>query len=321
MFIEENRSKLNNGDNATVEALKEKAVELGYDIPATMVYIGQQIKMKQRPNKCFEPQMMNNKMQAKEVECVDNKTAQLWYMDANNRIHSIVRPDLCLNNNMDSDGVRKCTYGNYTVWNKATDFGEKVVYRTTNNRCLDSWNGKLFPSHACQGHEYQEMLEAFHKKVKAGRYVSTVAMFENNKCISIADNNTITVGECVNAEDNESYKVFIDVDGRIHSSSKPNYCLEGLASGVKLMACSTSSRQKWIKRDNMNVYENVSYTDKCLANDGNNNLVLLSCQDSNQQKFRNTLTVEQNKGISYFDEALLKEFDKYLIQAPASTSN
>lgn len=321
IFIEENRTNLNNGDNDTVEALKAKAVELGYDVPATMVYIGQQIKMKQRAQYCFEPQMVGGKMQAKEVDCVDNKTEQLWYMDADNRIHSIVRPDLCLNNNMESDGIKKCTYGNYTVWNIDANFNGKVVYRTTNNRCLDSWNYKLFPSHTCVGHEYQEMQEAFHKQTRSDRYASTPAAFENNKCINIADNNTITVENCSNTDTNVNYKVFIDIDGRIHAAKKPNYCLEGFSNGIKLMPCGTSSRQKWVKKDNMNVYENVSYTDKCLANDGNNNLVLSSCQDSNQQKFRNTLTVEQNKGISYFDEALLKEFDKYLIQAPASTSN
>lgn len=321
IFVEENRTNLNNGDNATVEALKAKAVELGFDVPKTVVYIGQQIKMKQRAQYCFEPQMVNGKMQAKEVNCVDNKTEQLWYMDADNRIHSIVRPDLCLNNNMESDGIKKCTYGNYTVWNRATNYGEKVVYRTTNNRCLDSWNYKLFPSHACSGSEYQEMQEAFHKQTRSDRYESTPAAFENNKCINIADNNTITVENCSNTDTNVNYKVFIDIDGRIHAAKKPNYCLEGFSNGVKLMPCGTSSRQKWVKKENMNLYENVSYAGKCLANDGNSGLVLSSCQENGQQKFTAALVKETNKGISYFDEALLKEFDKYIIQEPAASSN
>lgn len=319
-FIEENRTSLNNGDNDTTNALKEKAVELGYDVPKTVVYIGQQIKMKLRPTFCFEPQMVNGKMQAKEVQCVENRTEQLWYMDNDNRIHSIVRPDLCLNNNMDADGVKKCTYGNYTVWNRATDYGEKVVYKTTNNRCLDSWNYKLFPSHACQGHEYQEMEEAFHKKTRSDRYESTPAVFSNNHCINIADNNTITVEACSSAETNENYKLFTDLDGRIHVAKKPNYCLEGFTNGVKLMPCSSNSRQKWIKK-NINAYENVSYSGKCLSDNGNGGLVLSACQGNNQQTFTNELAKDTNKGISYFDEALLKEFDKYIIQEPAVNNN
>lgn len=139
----------------------------------------------------------------------------------------------------------------------------------------------------------------------------------NSRCISVADNKTVNTSVCTaDAEDNESFKWFIDNSGRIHSAKFPSYCMEsGTDNKINAVLCSDKAGQKWVKKAN-DTYENVGNAGKCLDDfSSEGRLGVWNCKADavSNQVFTTVINTETNNAISTFDGSLIEQLDRILL--------
>lgn len=309
-YITANKSAL---ETANTTKLDELNTLLAPYEAKPVSYVGQQLKGV--AGKCFEMQEKNGKMHAVKVNCVDNSESQLWFMDRYSRIRSVTHPHLCMNNTMDN-GLTACNFYNDRMWRKHADYPNVNLIQNVGGyfNCLD-YGFEYLKQYPCNGGQNQQFTEMLNQQENQ-RYNIGLAKI-NSRCISVADNKTVNTSACAaGVEDNESYKWFIDTNGRIHSAKYPSYCMEpGTDSKLNVVLCSDKASQKWVKRSN-NTYENVGNAGKCLDDyTSEGRLGIWSCKDtsSNNQVFTAVINEETNKAISTFDGELLEELDRILL--------
>lgn len=309
-YLRNNKSEIENANLTKLDELKELLSP--YDAKP-VDYIGQQLKS--LSGQCFEIQNQNGKMHAMRVNCVADRKEQLWFMDRYSRIRPVSHPHLCMNNTMEN-GLTACNFYNDRKWRKHADYPNKNVIQNVGGyfNCLDHGAGFL-KQYQCFGSPNQSF-EAMLNQKENQRYNVGLAKI-NNRCISVADNKTVNTSSCPDTvSDNDSYKWFIDVNGRIHSAKFPTYCMEpGTDNKINVIQCSDKAGQKWVKKQN-NTYENVGSAGKCLddySSEGRLGVWNCKADSSSNQVFTTIINVESNKAVSIFDGELLEELDRVLL--------